>query len=192
MPPVRTDQARRQPRAPASDCGTEPATGSPRSWFWPPIAERHDQPDFLGHRDKLIGRDKTALWMIPAQQCLESADFAAGEIDERLIIEFEFVALERLAKIELQFTALLHLRVHFRLKEMVSAASIGLGAVKLHVGIAQELIGLAAVGRRHGDADAGADDQLVTLHLEWLGQLGDDLAGKLAGTRRRGLSLHDR
>jgi hypothetical protein len=53
------------------------------------------------------------------------------------------------------------------------------------------LIGLAAVGGRHRDTDAGADDQLVSLHLERLGQFGDDLAGKLAGAGWRRLPLHD-
>ena len=99
--------------------------------------------------------------------------------------------MKRLAQIELELAALLHLRIHLRLEEMVGTASIGLGAVKRHIGVAQELIGFAAVGRRHRNADTGANDQLMSLYLEGLGELGDDLAGKLAGASRRSVPLHD-
>ncbi len=74
---------------------------------------------------------------------------------------------------------------------MVSATPIGLGAVKRHIGVAQELIGFFAVGGRHCDADTGSDDQLMALHLERFDQLGDDLAGKLARALRSCISLHD-
>src|SRR5262249_13179672 len=122
-----------------------PTGGIAACLFEHPIAERHDQADFLGHRNKLFGRNQAALRMLPAQQCLKSADVAAGQIDEWLIVEFEFVALERLAQVELELAPILHLRIHLRLEEMVGTASIGLRAVQRHIGVAQELIGFVAV-----------------------------------------------
>jgi len=79
-----------------------PTGGVAACLFEHPIAEGHDQADFLGHGNKLFGRNQAALRMLPAQQRLKSADFAAGQIDQRLIVEFEFVALERLAQVELE------------------------------------------------------------------------------------------
>ena len=108
--------------------------------------------------------------MVPAQQRLEAGDLAARDVDERLVVQLELVGEQRLAQIELEPAALLHLRVHFRLEEVVGAAALGLGAVERHVGVAQQLVGLVAVGRRHGDADAGADDDLVAEHVERLEQ----------------------
>ena len=90
MPQARTDRARKRPTAPALDCGTAPAEiyrdggfGRPvgrvaASLFENPIPERHDQADFLGHGDKLIGGIQTALRMLPAQQCLEFRKLRRG------------------------------------------------------------------------------------------------------------------
>ena len=69
-------------------------------------------------------------------------------------MQLELIGEQRLAQIELELAPILHLRVHFRLEEVIAAAAVRLGAIERHVGIAQELIGLVAVGRRHGDADA--------------------------------------
>ena len=129
--------------------------------------------------------------MVPADQRLEAADLAARDLDDRLVIQLEFVGDERLAQVELQAPALLHLRVHFRLEEVVGAAAFRLGAIERHVGVAQELVGLVAVGRRHGDADAGADDHLMAVDFERLGERLDEFGGKLAGVGRPGAALHD-
>ena len=53
--------------------------------------------------------------------------------------------------------------IHFGLEEMRGAAA-GLGAVERgHVGVAQQRIRRVTVARRQCDADAGADDELVTV-----------------------------
>ncbi len=115
--------------------------------------------------------------MVPAHQRLEAADLVAGEVDERLIVELEFAVEHRLAQVEFEAAARLHLRVHLRLEEVIGAAAFALGAIERHVGVAQELIGLAAVGGRNGDAEAGADDDLMAEHVEGLRDRFDDAAG---------------
>ena len=57
-----------------------------------PFADRHDQADFLGERDELVGRDQPALGMVPAQQRLEAGDLAGLQVDERLVVELELAA----------------------------------------------------------------------------------------------------
>ena len=74
---------------------------------------------------------------------------------------------------------------------MISAASVRLGAIERHVRVAQQLIGHFAVGRRHRDPDAGADDHLMAEHIERIDQGLDNLAGKLARAAGRGVTLHD-
>src|SRR6266581_3463374 len=100
--------------------------------------------------------------MIPAEQRLKSADLSASKVDDGLVMELKLIGLERLAKVELERSTLLHLCIHLGLEKVVSATPIGFGAVKRHVGVAQELIGFFAVGGRHCDADTGSDDH----HLE--------------------------
>ena len=75
--------------------------------------------------------------MVPPQQRFETADFVALQIDQRLIVQFEFAVRQRLAQIHLQLAPLLHARVHLRLEEPIRAASVGLGTVQRHVRILQ-------------------------------------------------------
>ena len=95
--------------------------------------------------------------MVPAQQRLEAADLVAREVDERLVVELELAVGQRLAQIDLQLAARLHVGVHVRLEEAVDAAPLGLGPVEGEIGVLEQLVGIGAVARRDGDADAGAD-----------------------------------
>ena len=54
------------------------------------------------------GRHDAALGMVPAQQRLEAADLVALEVDDRLVVELELAVRQRLAQIELQLAARLH------------------------------------------------------------------------------------
>ena len=120
-----------------------------------PFAERIDQAGLLRDRNELGRRDHAALGMVPAQQRLAADDPVVADVDQRLVVQLELAAHERLAQVDLQRAARLHARVHLRLEEAVGAAAVGLGAVQRHVGVLQQLIRLGAVVRRHGDADAG-------------------------------------
>ena len=87
-----------------------------------PFAERDDEPGLLGQRDELGRRDEAALGVMPAQQRLEAADLVAREVDERLVVELELAVGQRLAQIDLQLAARLHVGIHVRLEEAVDAA----------------------------------------------------------------------
>ena len=64
-----------------------------------PFADRHDQAGFLGDGDELGRRDQAEFGMVPAQQRLEAADgAAAAEVDLRLVVQDELVALQRAAQ----------------------------------------------------------------------------------------------
>ena len=87
----------------------------------------------------------------------------------------ELTSDERLAKIEFRYTARLHLFVHLRMKQVVCASSVCLGAVKRHVGIPKELVGLVAIGWRNGDPNAGPDNYLVTIDFKRFAERSDQV-----------------
>ena len=50
----------------------------------------------------------------------------------------------------------------------MAAAAAVLGRIQRHVGLLEQFVGVDAVGRRHGDADRGADVDAVAVDLERL------------------------
>ena len=73
-------------------------------------------------------------------------------------------------------------------KKQNSAAPVALGAVQRQIGIAHQLIGGVSVRQPHGDADAGANDDLVAVDLVGLAHDVDD-AARQHGRRRPGCSI---
>ena len=67
-----------------------------------PGANRHDQAAVLGQRYEVIRTDAAALGMGPAQERLDPDHAPAGDVDLRLVMDFELVALERMGEITLQ------------------------------------------------------------------------------------------
>ena len=57
------------------------------------------------------------LRMISAQQCFEAGNFVAREIDDRLIIEFEFAIGQRRAQLASPFYLRLVLAIELRCKK---------------------------------------------------------------------------
>ena len=100
---------------------------------------------------------------------------------------------DRAPQIELEVAAGLRHHVHAVLEEAPGAPSVGLGPVERHVGVLEQEIGVGAVARRQGDADAGADHHLVAADLEGLGKPGDDALGERSRLFRvtQGILQHD-
>ncbi len=105
-----------------------------------PGADRHDQTGFLRERDEVRWRYQAALRVMPAQQRLATADGAALEIGERLVIKFEFAVGERAAQLTLQRPARLHQLVQLRLEEAEGAASAVFRAIEREVGAFQDFV----------------------------------------------------
>ena len=127
------------------------------------LAERGDEAGFLGQGHELGRRNEPARRMRPAQQRLEADDVLAHQIYERLIVHFERFGRQRRAQIDFELAAGLRLGVHLRLEKAEGRFAGGLGAIERQVGIAQQVIGIVAVGGRHGDADGRADGHHVGL-----------------------------
>jgi hypothetical protein len=59
----------------------------------PPV-ERDDQSGFLSHIEKFGGQQQAAFGMLPAHQGFAAADDAAAQINNGLIEDLEFAALQ--------------------------------------------------------------------------------------------------
>ena len=99
--------------------------------------------------------------MVPAHQRFEARDLALLDADDRLIVELKVAVLGRPAQIELQASTQFRLIGHFRFKEPIDAAPVGLRAVHREIGSFQQGRRIIVTGLEHGDADARADEDLM-------------------------------
>ena len=115
--------------------------------------------------------------MTPAHQRLEADDRLARGIDNRLIIELEFVALDRIAQILLKLGPLLGRGVQAVFEEAEHSAPGILGGIERQIDIADQHDAGSPVLRRAGDADRSADHHVLPVDRVRLREHDDDLAG---------------
>ena len=97
------------------------------------------------------------------------------QIEDRLEIELELLAGDRLAQLGLGAAARLHARVQLLLVEHVRPAAQLLHAAHGECRVLDELVGGVAVIGADGDADAGAELQTLAAGEERLADEIDDL-----------------
>ena len=107
---------------------------------------------------KSAGDTSPRLGWFQRSKRFERVDVVRFKVDERLIVQFEFFADQRLAQIHFQLAARLHARVHLQLEEPVGAAAVGFGAVERHVGV-------AAAADRHRRPSNGATEMPMLMSL---------------------------
>src|SRR5690606_16407025 len=139
-----------------------------------PGADLDDTAGLLQHRDELLRRHQ-ALVLAPAQQRLDTEQLGriAVETADRLVVQFELAAPQRLAerRLQLQTAAHRHLQILAVAGELRLAGL--LGAVQGQIGGAQGVQSLAVLAQR-GDANAGTDHQGALVQFQWLVQLFED------------------
>ena len=99
-------------------------------------------------------------------------------IDDRLVMERQPVAAQRIADVVLEAAIVLGIDVHLLFEEGVPATARFLAAVQRQIGAAHQRLLAIAVLRRARNADGGADMQIGGADSDGAGQLGDDLAGE--------------
>ena len=92
---------------------------------------------------------------IPANEGFESRDAAAVEIDEWLVVHDEFVAIERVAEVSVEFVTFEKLGLHVMREGFVSIASAGFCDIHGDVGPGQQFVRIEGVGLVVGAADRG-------------------------------------
>ena len=145
------------------------------------FAEGNDQAALLRQRDELARQDQTARGVAPAHQRFHHGELVALDLQHGLVVELEFVAGNGLAQVIFQLAPLTDAGFDRAVEQMESIASSGLRLVKREVGVAHQSIGVVAVVRRHGDADAGADENLAAFDVIRLENGFEDLVRQCAG-----------
>lgn len=128
---------------------------------------------------------------MPAQQCFETGNAVVLQVDQWLVVYFQFAVAERLAQVKSQRSSLLHPGVHLLLEVLIVAAPFILCPVKCHVGSLEQHVRIISIFGRRRDTDAGADDHLVAVNLEWGADLGHDTLRKQAVFTKSRMALYD-
>ena len=110
-----------------------------------PVADRLDQPAVLGGGDELAGRDHPALRVVPAQQRLDGDGGAAGDLEDRLVVQLELAAGQRPAQAggERQLAGGAGVLAG---GEADRSAAVALGLVERGVGALEQVRHVVAVG----------------------------------------------
>src|SRR5579872_3984389 len=130
-----------------------------------PVAERDDQAGLFRQLDEMAGSQAPAGRMRPAHERLGTDDRARVELHDRLVVELEFLFLERALKLHPELQTVEHALVHTRLEALRVALSGALGHIHGGVGVSQEVVhrdGAVAVG----DPDRGVDSELAAADVE--------------------------
>ena len=146
-----------------------------------PAAHRHDQAGFLRDGDEISGRHEPELRAYPAYQGLQAGDPTGCDIDLRLVVQHEFVVVQRVAQVRFEFQPLHRMRVQLLGIELERASAFFLGAIHCDVRILQQRLGIASVRRIGTDADARRGTILPSGENHRLGQRFQNLAGHRAG-----------
>ncbi len=145
-------------------------------------AERDDEADLFGERDEFGRHHEAARRVSPSRESLEAADAVFDEIVDRLIMDLEFVPLERIAQVEFERTPRLQPSIHLGLEEAPGSAPVGLGPIERDVRVLEQRAARGAVSRRQRNADARADRDSVA---------GDVVGGAQDFVGAIDLGLHD-
>jgi hypothetical protein len=110
-------------------------------------------PEFFGDRNEDRRRNDARGRMGPARQRFHAHHGIAGGVDDRLIGGGEAVVSDRVQEIAFQELALRQVGVHGRVVDAGAVAPFVLGAIQRHVGITQDVAGVARAPVDHRDAD---------------------------------------
>ena len=106
--------------------------------------------------------------MLPAHQRLD-ADQATGlQVVHRLVVDPQFLLLQRAAQLEGDFDPLLGVSRELFGVQRVAIAAAALGLEQRRIGVAQQLFGAQCIAGKQADAEAGVDEQFMAVEAERL------------------------
>ena len=98
--------------------------------------DRDHEPGSLGQPDEVVGRDEAERRPIPACEGLDRDRLPCREVDDRLIVNRDLVALDGKRQRRDRLLPVLHPRMHLGLVGAVASLATLLRAVHRHVGVA--------------------------------------------------------
>ena len=131
----------------------------------------------FGDRNEARRRNFAVHRMRPARQRLDADNAVARGVDDRLIGGADLVVLDGFEQVAFEQFAARQIGVHGGVIDAGAVAAFVLGAIERHVGIAQNVGGIADTAVDDGDADRGADDDVVAADRIGRAERIDDAAG---------------
>ncbi|MNI19017.1 hypothetical protein D3C73_724380 [compost metagenome] len=128
-----------------------------------PLANGNDGAVLLGQRNKQVWRNQPVFRVLPANQRLHTDHPVIAVADLRLVDQIELLAGQCVAQIFFQFATAAHLGVDAGDVELITVARASLGQGHGLLGFLQQLLGAVAVLGEQGDADGGAQADLLMI-----------------------------
>ena len=148
-----------------------------------PVSQRNDEAGLFGERDEIVGLDHAAGRMLPADERFESGNDAGRDFYDRLVVDDELLALERLTHVALQRQLAHRSVVDFGGVELDIVPAFVLCLVHRRVRVLDERVDVGAVVRVDGNTDARRYKELVIVDDERIVERRDDLVRDGANVR---------
>ena len=153
--------------------------------------QRPHQRGVLGVREERARAAQAVHGVLPAHERLDAGDAAGREVDLRLVVQDQLVALERAAQLGDQRQPLARVAVARRVVGLEAGARL-LGLVHRDVGALQQRVGVGAVLRAERGADARVHHDLEPVDLERVLERDADPAPDLGRARQPGAGQQQR
>jgi len=129
-------------------CGKLGASG-----FQHPLAQRQDQPAFLGLRDEVVGKHQPTLRVLPAQQGFDTHHIPLAA-HLRLVVQHKILVAQTVSQLAGQSRVGRRDSLHTGVKKADRVASRGFGLVHRQIGLLEQLADVLLVLVDEGDAYA--------------------------------------
>ena len=164
------------------DSRVDPSSESSDRFVDRPITQRDDEAGLLGDRDEHLRHHQADLAVRPPGERLETHDRAGADIDLRLKVELQSVAIDRLPQPRLHGVSCLRSYREVRREQLERVPAARLCSVHRAVGVLEERLHVGPVRRVERNPDARRRVQLVTPCEERLREHLDDLGGRRNGS----------
>ena len=94
------------------------------------------------------GATRPRLGVVPAQQRFHGDDRSVAQLDDRLVVELELLALDRAPQVVLDLHVLDHAGAHHLVEDLVATAAMLLGAVEGRIGVPDQRLAAPRCPRR--------------------------------------------
>ncbi len=112
------------------------------------------------------GRNVAVPGQPPAQQRLGADDAAVAQVDLRLVVDHELVALDRAPQLALEHQPLDRRRVHLLRIEGEGIAAVLLRVIHGGIGIADQVDDIVGIARAEGDADTHGQEHFLLVDVK--------------------------
>ena len=145
-----------------------------------PVTQGHDQPALLGQRYKFAGGQQAALAVTPAHQRFEADNLPAGQVQARLVVQFQFVTAQRPAQLAFEIGQAACVAIDALIEQVIRAALGAFGLLHGDVCVPHQRVS-PGVGPSVGDAQTATNQQAFAVDPIRFGQrFGDALSDQFS------------